>query len=416
MTTRVAHRTAVVIGWAWAALVCASCATGPTAPAPVLPSTPTDGSARCQVAANHESPLVTEWPASEKANLEARLSEGAVLVAYSGCSMRLLSSCRVPGSYRWRRTTPATDVINIQNADDLYSKLPLGAVSLEGELQRSGQLAVQTTVSGQLELQAFQPASVPADGTCLGATHVLGSLSVGAFKLYAGGASKARGAVVVRLIGEAGGGSSRESSVLREAGDPETCRASTEAGAHPDCGSPIQVFLRALPATIRDRGAPGTIKVNFHSGEAGREWKVVSGDNEVCKTPCERFVDPAVAFALTSRAGWLQPDFRVDVPDLRARGPGPVTVRAFPRANGKFVGGIQMVTWGGLTTLAGVALIAAGCGDNSAMCTGGLVALPVGLGLTGPGLWFIVKSQPRAEVSGGAAPGAPMQLAVAGRF
>ena len=39
--------------------------------------------------------LVTEWPASEKANLEVRLREGAVAVAYSGCEMRLVPDCRV---------------------------------------------------------------------------------------------------------------------------------------------------------------------------------------------------------------------------------------------------------------------------------------------------------------------------------
>jgi hypothetical protein len=240
---------------------------------------------------------------------------------------------------------------------------------------------------------------------------------VGAFKLYAGGAAKSRGAVSVRAIGEAGGGSTRESSVLREAGDPESCRMSSEAGAHPDCGSPIQVFLRPLPATIRDRGAPGTVKVNFHSGEAGRTWKVVSGDRELCKTPCERFVDPAVALALTSEAGFLQRDFEAEVPDLRGHGPGPLTVRAFPRSNGKFVGGIQMAMWGGLATMAGVALIAVGCGgDNAGMCIGGLIATPVGLGLVGPGIWLIVKSLPRTEVSGGAAPAVPAQVAIAGRF
>ncbi|HXK20790.1 MAG TPA: hypothetical protein VNG33_23425, partial [Polyangiaceae bacterium] len=122
----------------------------------LIPSTPGEG-ARCQLAANQDNPLVTEWPASEKANLEGLLSEGAVVVAYSGCSLRLLPTCRTPGNYAWRHTTAATDVIEIHNADELYAKLPLGAVSLEGELQQRGQLAVQTTVSGQMHLSGFDP-------------------------------------------------------------------------------------------------------------------------------------------------------------------------------------------------------------------------------------------------------------------
>ena len=127
-------------------VACGQRVTGPLARAPEMPAT----QARCKVAASRENPLVTEWLASEKANLEALLRQGAVVVAYSGCSLKLLPQCRVRGAYQWRRTTTSTDTLEIRDADELYAKLPLGAVSLEGELQRSGRLAVQTTVSGQL--------------------------------------------------------------------------------------------------------------------------------------------------------------------------------------------------------------------------------------------------------------------------
>src|SRR5688572_18181600 len=127
--------------------------------APTLPSTGStfpqamNPLGKCRVAASQQSPLVTEWPASEKANLEALLRAGAVAVAYSGCNMRVLPQCQVRGGYRWQRTTPSTDNLEINNEDDLYARLPLGAASLEGELKRSGKLAVQTTVSGQLKLE-----------------------------------------------------------------------------------------------------------------------------------------------------------------------------------------------------------------------------------------------------------------------
>src|SRR5215831_14907230 len=117
---------------------------------PILPaSTPAEG-AKCKAAASQASPLVTEWPASEKANLEALLMQGTVAVAYSGCSMRVLPQCRPKGHYNWQHTTPTADVLSINNEDELYSKLPLGAVSLEAELKRSGNLEVKTVVSGQV--------------------------------------------------------------------------------------------------------------------------------------------------------------------------------------------------------------------------------------------------------------------------
>ena len=112
------------------------------------------------------SPLVTEWPASEKANLENMSHAGAVAVAYSGCSMRLLPDCHVRGAYRWMRTTPSTDSLEINDTDDLYAKLPLGAASLEGELKRTGKLTVKTVVAGQLQLDGAGVNDVPGDGAC----------------------------------------------------------------------------------------------------------------------------------------------------------------------------------------------------------------------------------------------------------
>src|SRR5437870_5060494 len=104
-----------------------SCGTpGVVAPLAHAPETPGD-QARCRIAANQENPLVTEWPASEKANLEARLREGSVVVSYSGCALRMLPRCRARGAYQWRRTTTSTDVVEIRNSDELYAKMPVGA-------------------------------------------------------------------------------------------------------------------------------------------------------------------------------------------------------------------------------------------------------------------------------------------------
>ena len=117
----------------------------------MLPQIPAE-QARCRVAASQSSPLVTEWPASEKANLEVLCATATVAVAYSGCSMRLLPECRVPGEYHWQQTTAATDSLEINDADELFAKLPLGAASLEARAQTLGQAVGKTTVAGQLRL------------------------------------------------------------------------------------------------------------------------------------------------------------------------------------------------------------------------------------------------------------------------
>lgn len=366
------------------------------------------GQAKCKVAASSENPLVTEWPASEKANLEARLREGGVVVSFSGCEMKLLPQCRVRGSYGWRRTTTTTDVVEIHDADELYAKLPLGAVSLEGELERSGRLAVQTTIAGQLELRGWDK-QVSEDATCTGASHVVGALSVGAFKLRAGGSVKAKGGVGVTGVGTTGGGTQSSESVLREAGSPDACKASTDESANAECRSPIQVFLWPLPKELADRGPQGSVKVNFLSANPDHQYDIAINDRKLCSTPCSRWVDPAVPFTFVYEKAWYERNERIEMPDLRdqkAKG-DKLDARAYPTKTGKLAGGIVMTSFGGIGILTGAALTFVGAAkDQSGTLTAGLITLPVGIGLTVPGILLIVNSGSYVEIEP-ADPGGP---------
>jgi hypothetical protein len=384
-----------------AALTSACFGTGGEGMRATAPSVPSE-LAKCKVAASHENPLVTEWPASEKANLEARLREGTVVVSYSGCAMKLLPQCRVQGNYGFRRTTTSTDVIEIHDSDELYAKLPLGAVSLEGELERSGRLAVQTTVSGQLELRGWNR-SVPEDPACTGATHVMGALSVGAFKLRSGGTVSAKGGAGVPVVGAASAGTSSSESLLKEAGSPEACKDSTNDSPSAECNSPIQIFLWPLPKELADRGPPGTVKVNFLSANPDHEYDVGVNDRVLCKTPCDRWVDPAIPFSFRYERGLFQQNERIEMPDLRdyqASG-DRLDARAHPTQTGKLVTGMMMTTFGGLGVATGITLAAIGCpsDDKKSLCTAGVITFPVGVGLTIPGILLMVNARSRVEIT-----------------
>lgn len=371
-------------------------AVAPEAPSPI---------AKCKVAASQSSPLVTEWPASEKANLEVLIRQGGVVVSYSGCEMRLLPQCRVPGAYSWQRTTPATDVLEIRSEDDLYAKLPLGAVSLEGELRASGRLAVQTTISGQLNLGGVIPEQVPKDGACAGATHLLGALSVGAFSLKSGGDLSARGGVDATIGGGRVGTSSQE-ALVRQAGLMDTCRESTEEAPHQDCRSPIQVFLWPLPWAQPEQGPQGFVKVNLLSADGGTIWDVMADGRTLCQTPCSRWMPPSVALMMkeTDEPFYRKAD-TVRVPDLRpyaaaaTNGGAPLDVRADTTSFMGFTAGLSLTTIGGAGVLTGIILTAVGYGTGkSDMGGGGLGALAGGTALLVPGIVILVKSSADAEV------------------
>jgi hypothetical protein len=384
-----------------AALTAGACAAGgPTARPLALPTAPAE-QAKCRVAASQSSPLVTEWPASEKANLEAMIGVGAVAVAYSGCAMRVLPQCRLRGAYRWMRTTPATDVIEIKDQDELYAKLPLGAASLEGELKRSGELEVRTTISGQLKLEGVGASDVPTEGECATATHLVAALSVGAFSLGTVGALGAKGSLDVTSVGSAGGGVERSEKRLRSAGDPDSCRESTQEAAHANCRSPIQTFLLPLPGRVPEEGPAGTVKVDFVSAAANDRWDVYADDAVICTTPCTKWMNPSRPVMLRGRDGklpFMSPD-RVSVARLDGSAPH-LQLQANGTATTRFLAGVSIGGLGASAVLMGAMLAGMTCGDDTFAehCKPGLITLGVGVPVALVGAWLIWTALPTAEV------------------
>jgi hypothetical protein len=228
----------------------AGCGTG-ALPQAVMPNGGADTTqlAKCTVAASHDQPLVTEWPASYKARLEAMLQGGTVAVEYSGCELRIVDRCKLSGSYAWRKTTLSTDTTDIRDEDELFAKLPLGAAALEGQLKMAGSLHVQTTVSGQMQLVGAAADDATSGAECARATHLVTALSIGAFKLMAGGDVAAKAGVEV---GVAGGhvGTKQAKSILRAAGDPAACEKATNSEPNAECRSPIQIFLTPIRRSV----------------------------------------------------------------------------------------------------------------------------------------------------------------------
>ncbi|HYQ27400.1 MAG TPA: hypothetical protein VER04_09270 [Polyangiaceae bacterium] len=386
--------------------------------APLRASAPriSDDTALCRAAALHETPLVTEWSSAEKASLQARLRAGALAVEYTGCSMRPILSCNLRGSYRWQRTTLSSETIAIQSKDELFTKLPLGAFALEGELARAGSLQVRTMVGGQYVLDGSSAADVPDYGDCAQATHLLSGLSIGSFKLNSGGSLQAGASVGAFDLG-AGTKTASSETMLREAGDFESCHKSTDETPDLGCSSPIQAFLVPLPRFAKERGS-GTLRVTFASGDAERPWELRSNQQFVCRTPCTRWVNPAESYQLRTESGPALET--VNVPDLRTYGGSSgLEVRAHPRANGAFLGGIVATgLGGGFAFIGGFLALAGAAADRSGLVTAGAVTAGVGLVAVAPGVWLIASSGSHAEVlsDGSPAVATPRRLGIHATF
>jgi hypothetical protein len=376
------------------------------APAPAAPARIpglNGGPAACQYALSQGNPLLTEWPASEKANLEVLLRNGAVAVEFTGCAMKLLPQCRPGGRYVFERTTLATDSIDIKSSDELLAKLPLGAASLEGELKRSGRLTVKTHVSGQARLEGLTPEQVSASGDCSRATHLLGGLSVGAFSLLSGGELEGSAKADIVKLGEAGGKATRSSEQLRSAGDPDACKLGGEYEPHFNCRSPIQAFLWRIPGRgYGSEGPAGTIKVDLISSNASARWDVYYDDEVVCTTPCSKWLDPAhpLLFRTRDEGRYGRGADRVRVPDLMPfASTGMVQVAAVPTAEGKLATGITFTSLGGMAAITGIALAGVGCSDSerAGMCQAGAITGVIGGLVTVGSIMMILDAMPHAE-------------------
>jgi hypothetical protein len=365
---------------------------------------------RCRVGAGRSEPLVTEWPATEKANLEALLRRGGVAVEYTGCSMRVLPRCALPGQYVWQRTSPATDAFDVDGVDELWAKLPLGAASLEGELSRTGKLKVKTKVAGLLRLEGAT-AAVPADDACARATHVLGALAIGAFSLEAGDSAKAKLGVEVP-VASAGAKHERSQGFVHSAGDWDACASGTDDAPHPDCRSPIQAFLWPIAGRATEEGPPGTVRVALVAGDPSHRWDVYYDDQVICSTPCTRWLDPAHPLLLRAREDGVLGSHRLRIPDLEAAADGgSVQVVANSIQKGKLAVGATVGGVGLMSLMMGGMIALAECGDpatdafaDPGACSGAKTAAGIGAVVAGVGLWLALDALPKAEVLPGGPP------------
>ncbi len=239
--------------------------------ASAMADTPTiEGQARCGVMKSQVRPLIIEWPSSDRGALEGLVERGNGLVAvrYEGCEMELVRRCQVVGRYGFTAVEPKRDDQEFRSADDLYAKIPLGAVELETQLERHGTLALEMTVVGHYGAARERVARTELGGDCERATHVITMVTVGAFKLSSGAGAKISAGVGVMVAG-GGVGSSAERGFERSDGDPRRCYAGGGDEAPPEgCGSLLRLEVEPIReaaevAALRERRPcpPGTALV-----------------------------------------------------------------------------------------------------------------------------------------------------------
>lgn len=205
------------------------------------------GQAKCGVKSSAAKPLVVEWPAADRAALEARASRGLIAVRYEGCDMEVMTNCTASGQYNYLSLTPKHEGVRITNADELYANLPVGAIKLEGKLKRDGQLNVDMVIIGRKEADKFDFTERDLEGRCSEATHVVTGITVGAFSFYTGASADVGAGVQVGNIAGAGASSGHNREVINQDGNEQSCNAADPAAGAPPMGCGALLRVEVVP-------------------------------------------------------------------------------------------------------------------------------------------------------------------------
>jgi hypothetical protein len=210
---------------------------------------------RCATTADNLSPLLVEWPSTQRSALEAQLkrSDSLIAVRYTGCEMEILRDCRIEGSYRWTKVAPKHDELEIRNATDVWLKIPLAAAKLISAVERYGALHLDMQLVGQYAGPSAPPSPAQLQGDeCRAATHVVGSLMVGAFEITSNAGGGFAAGAEFQGAG-AGASASRHEGYYSSDGTPETCRMGSvydPYGQSEHCESLLQIELLPIAPAI----------------------------------------------------------------------------------------------------------------------------------------------------------------------
>ena len=199
-------------------------------------------------------PLIVDWEAHQRADMEEAMHDGVAVVAYDCASLRLLKGCSVEGSYGFLGVSKKEEVVQIEDEDELRVNFPtsgaLVARSLGAELSRGAAIDVAMVLVGKRRttIQEAPRSALRGGAACEGATHFVRGAFVGAFALNLG--TRGQVAASASVLGAAGSRSSKLSK-YRD-GQPETC-GQVRAGADmapESCNALVRLELVGLSASL----------------------------------------------------------------------------------------------------------------------------------------------------------------------
>jgi hypothetical protein len=210
----------------------------------------------CPSVVRQSAPLIVEWSAADRGQLEALRAQHVVAARSTGCELEVLPRCEVPAHYAYVPITPKHEHVAVHDEDELFANLPLHAAALSAKLKSAGELDVDMTTVGRFEADRPEVRPDELRGECAGATHVIFGISAGAFSFFSGSDRRAGAGVETSGAG-AGGHVVEKREVLSQDGNAGACAAAAAGDKAPPFGCGALTRIELVPVGgISHGGAP----------------------------------------------------------------------------------------------------------------------------------------------------------------
>jgi hypothetical protein len=212
-------------------------------------STGEGGKYQCKAVTGATDPWLVEWDPPDKVRLQSKAKKGVLLVKYAGCELEVLYGCEQEGSYEFTPTTRSRQTEYINNEDELFAKLPIGALNLAAEFKQGDRWSLDYVLVGTQDTTVDKVDRANLIGRCAQATHFVQGMAVGAYQL--GSAAHRKGGAEATLYGAGAGGSSGgEAGLLRQDGRYEKCTREETEATDSGCQAIVQLYLEPVSGAL----------------------------------------------------------------------------------------------------------------------------------------------------------------------
>lgn len=195
------------------------------------------------------SPLIIEWPAGARSDLESAMRDGVVVVSFTCDKVTVLPDCKVKGSYGYRAVTPRVETTLIEGKDNIQASFGGVGWAAGGNLSREAKLDLSFMLVGKMTTtrSAVHTSDLEGGDFCKGATHFVKRADVGAFAFATG--TKVQAGMAAKAFGQGTEGDTKSEEVrTKKDGDQGACKSSklADVNAPEGCGAGIRVSLAPI--------------------------------------------------------------------------------------------------------------------------------------------------------------------------